>query len=494
MHLAAAAQGAIWTSCGVELGDTALLSRLSQVAPKLICFSCAYTYKGRSFSILKKIKALANSLPTTHQWLCVDETWEEKDQDGATWHRLDRTIPPHASFMFPALPFNHPLIIAFSSGTTGRPKCMVHGAGNVLLQQMKEHQLHLNMAPNDRLLYVTQCGWMMWNWQLAAMASGVTICLHDGHPFYPTPTHILRLADEIGVTHLGVSAGYLQSLEQSDASLPPGCLNTTQAILSTGAPLYEHSYTFVHKHWPHLRLESITGGTDILSCFALGNPLLPVHAGHITSIGLGMDVRVSNAHATSLLNQEGELTCHAVCPSMPTHFLNDTTHEIYLASYFKTKDTIWWHGDCAKMNEQGNLKMLGRLDAVLNPKGVRIGTAELYDVISTLPCIDVCAAVMVKQQQSDWMVLFVKTKGAQPLSQTHKHEIVALIRTQCSPRHVPDAIIQAPDLPFTYSGKLMETLIRDCCNGRPIQHVDAMTNPESLNFFQQICDFQRHRT
>jgi len=395
-----------------------------------------------------------------------------------------------AAVEFRALPFNHPLYILYSSGTTGVPKCIAHGAGGTLLQHQKEHLLHTDLKRSDRLFYFTTCGWMMWNWLMSALATGATVVLYDGSPFYPGAAALWRMAEEERVTVFGTSAKYLSSLQKSDfvpaASVDLSALRT---VLSTGSPLlpegFDHVYRAVKSD---VQLASISGGTDIVSCFALGCPLRPVYRGEIQCRGLGMAVDIFDDAGHPLRGTRGELVCTAPFPSMPLGFWNDPQGLKYRAAYFERFPGVWHHGDYAAITEHDGLIIYGRSDAVLNPGGVRIGTAELYSAVESLPQIAEALAVAQDWNGDVRVVLFVRLQGGAQLDEPLKKEIRATIRSQTTARHVPAKIIAVPDFPRTLSGKLTELAVRNVIHGLPVKNLDALANPGALEHFRDLPD------
>jgi len=389
---------------------------------------------------------------------------------------------------FSALPFNHPLYILYSSGTTGVPKCIVHGAGGTLLQHQKEHLLHTDLRRSDRLFYFTTCGWMMWNWLMSALATGATLVLYDGSPFHPGPDALWRMAQEERLTVFGTSAKYLSSLQKSSFTPATGVdLTSLRTLLSTGSPLLPEGFDFVYRAVKaDLLLASISGGTDIVSCFALGCPLRPVHRGEIQCRGLGMAVEVFDEAARPLRGARGELVCTAPFPSMPLGFWNDPQEARYRAAYFERFPGVWHHGDYAAITEHDGLVIYGRSDAVLNPGGVRIGTAEIYSAVESLP--EIAEALAVGQ---DWngdvrIVLFVRLQQDARLDEALKKAIRTTIRTQTTARHVPAKIIAVADFPRTLSGKLTELAVRNVIHGLPVKNLDALANPAALEYFREL--------
>ncbi|HYQ92997.1 MAG TPA: acetoacetate--CoA ligase, partial [Candidatus Competibacteraceae bacterium] len=464
--LAAASLGAIWSSCSPDFGVQGVLDRFGQIEPKVMFSADGYFYNGKTHDCLTRLEDITARLPGLKQLVVVPYTRERPALERLPGARLwpDCTAPYAAGEIdFAQLPFNHPLYIMFSSGTTGVPKCIVHGAGGTLLQHLKEHQLHVDVKPGDRLFYFTTCGWMMWNWLVSGLASQATLLLYDGSPFYPDGNVLFDYADAEGVTIFGTSAKYIDALNKS--GLTPRkthILTTVKTMLSTGSPLAPESFDYVYESIkPDLCLSSISGGTDIISCFALGNPTLPVWRGELQCRGLGMRVEVWNEAGQPVRGEKGELVCTAPFPSMPVGFWNDPDGAKYRAAYFETYPNIWHHGDYVELTEHDGLIIYGRSDAVLNPGGVRIGTAEIYRQVEQLP--EVVESLVIGQ---DWdndvrVVLFVRLREELKLDDSLIQRIKEQIRRNTTPRHVPAKVVQVADIPRTKSGKIVELAVRN---------------------------------
>jgi acetoacetyl-CoA synthetase len=393
---------------------------------------------------------------------------------------------------FARLPFDHPLYILYSSGTTGAPKCIVHGAGGTLLQHLKEHMLHVDLKRDDRLFYYTTCGWMMWNWLASGLASGATLMLYDGAPFYPGPEVLFDYVQDESATVMGVSAKYIDAIAKQ--GLQPRvshCLETVKAILSTGSPLVPEGFDYVYRDvTPEVRLCSMSGGTDLISCFVLGSPVLPVWRGEIQCRGLGMEVAVFDDTGQSLASGKGELVCKRAFPSMPIGFWNDPDGTKYRAAYFDKFENVWCHGDWCELTEHGGMVIYGRSDAVLNPGGVRIGTAEIYRQVEQLE--EVLEALAIGQQWDNdvRIVLFVRLAADTKLDEALMERIRQQIRRNTSPRHVPARIVAVTDIPRTKSGKIVELAVRDVVHGRPVKNIEALANPEALELYRNLPELR----
>ncbi len=487
--LAAASLGAVWSSCSPDFGATGMIDRFGQIAPKLLLTADGYSYNGRSIDSLERVAEALPGLPSVERVIVVpflDPAPLLGGLDRAA--TLADALAGHAAgdIPFRRLPFAHPLYILYSSGTTGRPKCIVHGAGGTLLQHLKEHVLHTDVKPGDRVFYATTLGWMMWNWLVSSLASGATALLYDGAPFHPGPEALFDFADAAGMTHFGTSAKYIDAVRKS--GIVPArshSLAPLRTMMSTGSPLAPESFDFVHDAIKSdLCLSSISGGTDIVSCFVLGNPTAPVWRGEIQCLGLGMDVAVFDDRGRRVVGEKGELVCARPFPAMPVGFWNDPDGRRYRAAYFERFPGVWYHGDYAELTERGGVIVHGRSDAVLNPGGVRIGTAEIYRQVEQMD--EVAEGLAVGQ---DWkgdvrVVLFVKLAAGAALDDDLAARIRARIRSGASPRHVPARVIAVPDIPRTRSGKIVELAVRAVIHGEPVRNIEALANPEALAHFR----------
>ncbi|GLS34320.1 acetoacetyl-CoA synthetase [Mesorhizobium albiziae] len=490
--LAATSLGAIWSSCSPDFGEQGVLDRFGQIEPVVFIAPDGYWYNGKAIEVAGKIAAVVGKLPTLKKTLIVDYLGTSADVaatvDGAV--SLEAAIEPFSAkpVTYERLPFAHPLYILFSSGTTGIPKCIVHSAGGTLLQHLKEQRLHAGILDGDRFFYFTTCGWMMWNWLVSGLASGATLLLYDGSPFYPDGNVLFDFAQAEKMTYFGTSAKFIDSARK--AGLKPiktHDLSTIRTVSSTGSPLSPEGFAYVYEAIKKdVHLASISGGTDIVSCFVLGVPIEPVWVGEIQGPGLGMAVDVWDDDGKPVRGEKGELVCTKAFPSMPVMFWNDPDGKKYHAAYFERFDNVWCHGDFAEWTGHGGIIIHGRSDATLNPGGVRIGTAEIYNQVEQLP--EVLEAICIGQ---DWdgdvrVVLFVRLAAGITLDESLDKKIKAKIRSGASPRHVPARIVAVADIPRTKSGKITELAVRDMVHGRPVKNKEALANPEALELFRDL--------
>ncbi len=485
--LATTSIGAVWTSCSPDFGLNGVLDRFGQVEPRVLFTADGYFYGGKTLDSLAAIKGVLERLPSVERVVVVPYVDPDPDvgrlPNAVNYHDFGRA---GAALEFTRVPFDAPLYVMYSSGTTGTPKCIVHGVGGTLLQHRKEHLLHADLKPDDRLFFFTTCGWMMWNWLVSGLASGSTQVLYEGSPFTPDRDVLWRMAERERVTHFGTSPKYLAALEKDGGSPATSFdLGALRTVLSTGSPLAPEQFDFVHARIKRdVQVASISGGTDIISCFCLGNPWLPVYRGEIQCRGLGMKTEVFDDTGHAVVGQQGELVCSAPFPSMPIGFWNDDDGSRYRAAYFERFPHTWCHGDYALLTATGGVVILGRSDAVLNPGGVRIGTAEIYRQVEKLD--EVLESVAVGQ---DWqgdvrVVLFVRLRDGIRLDGVLEKRIRDTIRANTTPRHVPARIVEVPDIPRTISGKIVELAVRHVIHGRPVKNTDALMNPGALQHFR----------
>ncbi len=486
--LAATAMGVVWSSASPDFGVQGVLDRFGQIEPRVLVTVDGYHYNGKTHDVREKAAAIRARIPSLEKVVVVPYVGEAPDvsmiEGGVTEAAFLDGITP-GEVAFERLPFDHPLFIMFSSGTTGVPKCIVHGHGGTLLQQVKEHLLHCDEKPGDRVFYFTTCGWMMWNWLMAALATESTLLLYDGSPFYPSGIILFDYADAEGMTLFGTSAKWIDAIKK--AELEPKTshdLKTVRLMCSTGSPLVPESFDYVYESVKaDIQLASISGGTDILSCFMLGSPISPVYRGEIQKRGLGMAVDVFDDDAKPVRGEKGELVCTKAFPCVPIGFWNDPGDKKFREAYFDKYPNIWTHGDYVALTETGGIVVFGRSDATLNPGGVRIGTAEIYRQVEKLD--EVVEALVVGQ---DWdndvrVVLFVRLRDGVDLTPELTKAIQTTIRQNATPRHVPAKVVAVTDIPRTKSGKIVELAVREVIHGRPVKNKEALANPEALDEF-----------
>ncbi len=495
--LAATSVGAIWSSCSPDFAEDAIVDRFSQIEPKILISVDGYSYNGKNYDLIKKIENVKSQIPSIQNVIWIDHllTAKKPPKEYVRWKKLVTKKTKH-QLQFRQLPFDHPIYIVYSSGTTGKPKCIVHGAGGVYLQLAKELRLHGNVTADSVMMYYTTTGWMMWQWMVSALTTGAKLILYNGSPAYPSLERLWSMIEQEKVTHFGTSAKYLSSCRQ-DGLVPNRLfsLDSLTTIFSTGSPLLSDEYDWVYSMVKNnVVLSSISGGTDILSCFVLGCPIVPVYRGEIQCKGLGMDVVAMDENGKEVTLQKGELVCKQPVPSMPVSFWNDPNGEQYRKAYFSKFPNLWTHGDFIEFNNRGGSKIYGRSDATLNPGGVRIGTAEIYRQVEQMTEVADSLVVGRKVKGDEEIVLFVVLKNDLKLDEALSKKIRQKIIESTSPRHAPKKIFQVKDIPYTISGKKVELAIKNILEGEKVTNTQALKNPESLDAFAQIAERLRSST
>ncbi len=493
--LAATSLGATWSSCSPDFGIKGVLDRFGQIKPKVIFTANGYSFKGKHFDSLQRISDILKQLPSIEKVVVVPYTEQDADIStvpNAVHYRDFKSSESSLEMEFEQLPFDHPLYIMYSSGTTGLPKCMVQSGGGILIHHMKELMLHTDLKREDVIFYFTTCGWMMWNWLTSALSIGATLVLFDGNPFHPESGALWKMAQDEKISVFGTSAGYIAALQ--NAGVRPGKeydLSPLKTLCSTGSPLSEEGFDYVYQEIKEdLQLASISGGTDLNGCFALGNPMGPVYAGELQCRGLAMKVEAFDEYGKSVINQQGELVCTSPFPSMPIYFWDDPNNEKYHAAYFDVYPNVWRHGDFIEINERGGVVIYGRSDATLNPGGVRIGTAEIYRQVEQLEEIEDSLVVGQNWKNDVRVILFVKMAGGYDLTDDIRAKIKKTIRSNASPRHVPAKILSVPDIPYTLNMKKVELAVKKTIHNQPVLNKDALRNPEVLDCFLDMKELQ----
>ena len=496
--LATTSMGAVWSSCSPDFGIKGVLDRFGQIKPKVLFTANGYSFKGKKIDSIERVSTILKDLPSIEKVVVIPYTEEDPDISSipnAVHYRDFKSNDSHIEIEFEQLPFDQPLYIMFTSGTTGLPKCMVQSAGGILVHHLKELMLHTDVKREDKIFYFTTCGWMMWNWLVSSLGLGASLILFDGNPFYPNPGALWKLAQDEKMTILGTSAGYISAI--MGTTLKPSRdydLSSLKTLTSTGSPLSVEGFEFVYREVKgDIQLSSISGGSDLNGCFALGNPLGPVYSGELQCRGLGMKVESYDENGKPVLNQKGELVCSAPFPSMPIYFWDDPDNKKYHAAYFDVYPNVWRHGDFIEIREDtGGVIIYGRSDATLNPGGVRIGTAEIYRQVEQMEEIDDSLVIGQEWIGDVRVILFVKLAEGRELTEELKKKIKQDLRANASPRHVPAKIISVPEVPYTLNMKKVELAVKKTIENKPVLNRDALSNPEALDYFKDIKELQEN--